>query len=225
MAKQETLPQIIKVDLGAIKTKAELQKIVTAELEVVQTILKVETAEEREQAHNIISNVKKVVKYVGEERMKLTRILDAKKAEFMQTEKEIVADINKAVERASTLVKQYDLKIFEEQQAEIARQREQEFQAEIARQEQARLQAQQEELDVWDKEVILAPIQTIEVPKPATIISAPKGLRMVRDFRVIDFLKVPDKYKVLDNTLVREAMRADQPIDGIEYFSKPQTAF
>lgn len=225
MAKQETLPQIIKVDLGAIKTKAELQKIVTAELEVVQTILKVDTAEEREQAHNIISNAKKVVKYVGEERLKVTRILDAKKAEFMQTEKEIVADVNEAVERASTLVKQYDAKIFEEQQAEIARQKEQERQAEIARQEQARLQAQQEQLDVWDKEVIVAPMQTIEAPKPATVIAVPKGVRTVKDFRIIDFSKIPDKYKVLDNTLVREAMKADQPIEGIEYYTKPQTAF
>lgn len=174
---------------------------------------------ERATAYDAVTQAKKQIKKVGDERLSVTRILDAKKKEFMDIEKQLVSDLTKEVERVSTLVVDYDKFVIQQANAEQER-----FSAQMEAQ-RAEQQKQQDELSsFFGDEPVNDFVQFVEaVPVPTT--QLPKGTTGVKSFRIVDFSKVPDIFKELDTVKVREAMKNGIEISGIEYFIEQKTTF
>ena len=219
--------QIIKVEIPGVKTRKELESLVRGEQENVDSITVIETPEQREFAYDSITNAKKVIKLVGAERLKVTRLLDAKKKIYTDAEKEIISGINESLTRATEMINQYDITVLKEAEAEAKRI--EEHNRKVAEQ----LASQSEvvevrELNPWESEpeqvATVEPIAT-EFMKAETL--AVKGSKLVKTWELIDIDKVPDIYtlRIVDPEKIEEAMANGVEVPGIKYSEKLQTRF
>lgn len=62
-----------------------------------------------------------------------------------------------------------------------------------------------------------------ELPRIQKEISTEAGsitFKEIRKFKIIDFSKIPRNYLILDDQLVREAMKSEEKIPGIEFYTE-----
>ena len=72
-----------------------------------------------------------------------------------------------------------------------------------------------------------APAPTVAAVAPPKTMETDAGkvtIKMVTDYRVVDFKIVPDEYKLLNEKTTRDAVRAGVHVPGIEVFQRPETA-
>lgn len=73
---------------------------------------------------------------------------------------------------------------------------------------------------------VKATIENVSVPVVAAAPNAIAGkdhaaqFRHIKDYRVLDEKKIPDEYWILNDRAIRDAMRNDTEIPGVEYFEK-----
>ena len=210
----------IEIVLSDILAKKDIEKMVSTRVIQLQAVIEVTNDDERGFAYEMVAKGKKEIKLVEDERKKITKVIDEKKKLFMDIEKEIVSVITPETVRVTNLIAKYDREIIKRANEEQER-----FTKQI--EEQRALQAkEQKEIDdfffgttEYEKKESFYP--AVVVPQ----IALPKGTVETKAFRVLDLEKVPNMFKILDETKVRQAMKDGITIAGIEYYLEQKTTF
>lgn len=197
-------------------SKAEIEGQISEKVNHLKELQHIDCEEVRNFAYETVTKSKKQIKTVETERKKITSVLDLEKKKYMEFEKEMVSEITVESDRVAKLVQEYD-----KEQIEKANKEQELFNQKMEEQRQV-VSEIASDVDDWFGEP--APnIYHEVVPVPNTVI--PKGTTTTKNFRLVDFSKVPDMFKVLNETKIRQAMKDGIPVVGIEYFEEQKTTF
>ena len=152
---------------------------------------------------------KQLIKQVGAARKAITTPMQDEIKHWIAREKELVSPVEQAIQKADTLIQQFNARIAARQQAMLDK---------IAQEERERLkkegnteQVQQE--SQFKRQIAQAQYST-------------EGIRHVWTFEVKDLYQVPHEYLMLDEQKVRQAVRAGKrEIAGLSIFQKQQTVY
>lgn len=238
--------EFIKIELVEVKSPEELKTLVTTEATVLQQ-LPATTEASRKQVYDAITQGKKILKYVDSERLKVTRLLDMKKAEIMEKQKTLVLPLNQILEVKEKEIAVVDAEIFRKQQEEKARlkkeQEEREEELRKKQQEEAQQAANQQPtfFDQLNAEmggfaidsdpIIRGSLGINPFTKPTTPIAptkpaAHKGINSEWVHELIDLSKVPLEYLILNEAAVKAAIKKGvREIDGLKIKEQAKTRF
>lgn len=201
-------------------SRAEMEKSLLARVVQLNAVVAIENDEVRDFAYETVTKARKDVKNVETERKKITRLFDDEKKKYMELEKSMVSSVYQESERVAGLVSRYDKLIIEEANREAQRYNQQ---VQEQRDKQAAQQAELSEAfgeteTMYQSSVF---IDAVALPQGAL----PKGTTETRQYRVVDFSKVPDLFKTIDEAKVRQAMKDGSEVYGIEFFTEQKTTF
>jgi multidrug efflux pump subunit AcrA (membrane-fusion protein) len=214
-------------------------------IELADMVQAVETDEQVQASGATYTAIKKHIKFLSDERLALTRRIDAAKKGIMDQEKEMVCNLEKAADRLKALNDSYATKKAAEAEAERRRIAEEERRRmeELARKEQAEAKRQQE---LAEKQARAAsafgasaqvepppppppPVEELPpLPPPPPEKMQIAGTRTVKRWShvVYDSELVPRKYLIVDDSKIRshikhaEEMGTDPCIPGVKFEAK-----
>ncbi len=153
---------------------------------------------------------KQLLKQVSAARKAITTPLQEEVKHWIAKEKELVAPIEDAIQRADALIQQFNAQVAAQQQAVLHR---------IAEEEHTRLQAEE-----GDGQVIR---QQSEFQRQLAVAQhSTEGVRQIWTFEVQNLANVPREYLMLDDKKVRQAIRSgERSIPGLMIFQQQQTVY
>ena len=143
-------------------------------------------------------------------RKAITTPLQEEVKHWIAKEKELVAPIEEAMQRADVLIQQFNIQVAAQQQAVLDR---------IAEEERTRLQSEE-----GDGQVIR---QQSEFQRQLAVAQhSTEGVRNVWTFEIQNLANVPREYLMLDDKKVRQAIRSgERSIPGLMIFQQQQTVY
>ena len=158
------------------------------------------TPEQQEALIKHVAQGHDLIKLVATERLKITRLLDHQKHDWMELEKELIAPIEAAMKPLKDAVEHYNreqLRVREHQQAEAAQQ------------------------------TSVAPSgETNWLTPDVTLVAIPKGVQMRWNYEIIDRNQVPNGYWVIDEAAIKAAIASgERNIPGVRIYEEPITTF
>lgn len=174
--------------------------------------LTIDTIEDRDALHERIRQSKQIIPYVGEERLKLTRILDAEKARIMALERSILKPVVDVIEEYKQLVTAWDQEQIRWRQEEERRIREH--------------KAQMEALVAEDDWLSGSSIASVEMSRLVPETQRPSNVRQTWTYDIESDFLIPRMFLMVDDKAVKEAIKAGcHEIPGLRIFQKVSTAF
>ena len=153
---------------------------------------------------------KQLLKQVSAARKAMTTPLQEEVRRWIAKEKEVIAPIEEAIQKADDLIQQFNAEVIARQKALLE---------EIAQEEQARLQQENSDAEQIQQESQFK--RQIAVAQHST-----EGIRNIWTFEVENLLQVPMEYLMLDSQKVKEAIRSgERSIPGLSIFQKQQTVY
>ncbi len=153
---------------------------------------------------------KQFIKHVGSVRRAYTDPLQQSIKQWIAKEKELLAPVATAIERADGLIQQFNKQVGLRQQAAIKRIDKEEQQKQASEPANAELIAQEHE---FKRQITVAQHST-------------EGVRNVWTFEIQNIANVPCEYLMLDEKKIRQAIRAgERHIPGLIIFQKQQTFY
>jgi hypothetical protein len=157
-----------------------------------------------------IKEGKQLIKMVSDARKAITNPLQEEIKHWISKEKELIAPIEEAMQRADQLIKQFNARIAAEQQA-LLEKIEREEAAKLAQDDRQAEQVRQE--SEFKRQLAQASHST-------------DGVRMVWSFEVENLSTVPRDFLMLDEQKIRNAIRTGiREIPGIKIYQKQQTVY
>jgi len=153
---------------------------------------------------------KQLIKQVGAARKAITTPMQDEIKLWIAREKELIQPVEEAIQKADTLIQQFNARIAARQQAMLNK---------IAQEEQERLKEKGSNTEKVQQESQFK--RQIAQAQYST-----EGTRHVWTFEVKDLYKVPREYLMLDEQKVRQAVReGKRDIAGLSIFQKQQTVY
>ena len=179
-------------------------------LRVMATVAVVNDEGDKAIVASAIREGKQLLKQVATARKAITTPLQEEVKHWIAKEKELVAPIEEAIQRADQLIQQFNAQVAAQQQAVLNR---------IAEEERTRLQ----EEDSHSEQVI----QESQFKRQIAVAQhSTEGVRNVWTFEVQNLANVPREYLMLDEKKVRQAIRSgERRIPGLMIFQKQQTVY
>ena len=195
---------------AVIQFEHEINRKIKHLLRVMATVEIVNDEGDKAIVASAIREGKQLLKQVSAARKAITTPLQEEVKQWITKEKELVAPIEEAIQRADALIQQFNAQVAAQQQAVLDR---------IAEEERVRLQAEN-----GNSEQVIQESQfkrQIAVAQHST-----EGIRNVWTFEVQNLVNVPREYLMLDEKKVREAIRSgERSISGLMIFQKQQTVY
>jgi hypothetical protein len=190
--------------------EAEVNTKIKSLLRVMGMVEIVNDEGDKAMVSGAIKEGKQLIKMVSDARKAITNPLQEEVKHWISKEKELIAPIVEAMQRADQLIKQFNARIAAEQQA-LLEKIEREEAAKLAQDDRQAEQVRQE--SEFKRQLAQASHST-------------DGVRMVWSFEVENISTVPRDYLMLDEQKVRNAIRAGiREIPGIKIFQKQQTVY
>ena len=199
------------VSTGAVvRFESEINRKVKHLLRVMATVEIVYDEGDKAIVASAIREGKQLLKQVSTARKAITTPLQEQVKSWITKEKELVAPIEEAIQRANALIQQFNAQIAAQQQAVLDR---------IAEEERARLQAEDGDAELVRQESQFK--RQIAVAQHST-----EGVRNVWTFEVQNLANVPREYLMLDEKKIRQVIRSgERHIPGLMIFQKQQTVY
>ncbi len=224
--------ELTTINPNALKSQSEWIAQRNRLIEEAKAVKEVNDQEGLEVAGRLDAEAGRMIKALADERMKLTRPLDAAKKSIMSAEKEMVASIEAEKNRLNTLVKAYATKqMLAAREAERIRLKEEQEAAELAA--QAELEAEAANADPFAAEPPPPPAPPIREPVP--YVEPPRtssnSFTLVTKFEVIEEGKVPREFCSPDEAKIRKFLAyqkeigqdsADIKISGVKIWQESQ---
>jgi len=200
----------IKLKVGEITTKKELDIEVREYVNSIPQIEEIKSIQDRTKVYERVTAARRFVKRVGEERLKVTRVIDAEKKKYTELEKRILEPLAKVLEKAEKSINDYD-----------------NWQLEVEQTRQKNAQKAFESVNFPKGEV--SRLDTTYLPLPAPSDGIPtseiKGLNISISYEIEDFAKIPEKYFMIDQEKVLADLKQGIKIEGIRKVEKAKTRF
>ena len=188
----------------------EINRKIKHLLRVMATVEIVNDEGDKAIVASAIREGKQLLKQVCAARKAITTPLQEEVKNWIAKEKELVAPIEKAMQRADELIQQFNAEVAAQQQAVLDK---------IAEEERTRMQAE-------DGDASLIQQQSEFQRQIAVAQHSTEGVRNVWTFEVQNLSNVPREYLMLDEKKVREAIRSgERNIPGLMIFQKQQTVY
>ena len=219
----ETTPASTAVVALSGKSLQELQAawIATRNATLIDAakVVKVDNAEELSVAGAVEAQAKKLIKQLGEERMKITKPIDDIKKQIMDAEKVMIAKLDTEARRINSMMSAYATKqMLAEREAQRKREQEERDRAEAAAAEAARIEHEAAQAQALAEETfgpgavaksVAEPVQVEKVFVPVTTYVEPprtstNSFGMVFKFEVTDPSKVAREFLSVDDSKIRE---------------------
>ena len=153
---------------------------------------------------------KQLLKQVSTARKAITTPLQEEVKNWITKEKELVAPIEEAMQRADALIQQFNAEVTAQQQAVLDR---------IVEEERARLEAEDSDTEVIQQQSEFK--RQVAIAQHST-----EGIRNAWTYEVQNLENVPKEYLMLDEKKVRQAIRSgERSIPGLMIFQKQQTVY
>ena len=195
---------------AVVRFENEINRKIKHLLRVMATVEIVNDEGDKAIVASAIRESKQLLKQVSAARKAITTPLQEEVKQWIAKEKELVAPIEEAMQRADTLIQQFNAEVAAQQQVVLDR---------IAEEERVRLQAEN-----GNSEQVIQESQfkrQIAVAQHST-----EGVRNVWTFEVQNLANVPHEYLMLDEQKVRQAIRSgERSIPGLMIFQKQQTVY
>ncbi len=195
---------------GVVKFETEIQLKARHLHKVFATVETVRNETDKAILAAGIKEGKQLIKRVGEARKNMTAPLQQEVKRWIAKEKELVAPIQEAVNKADQLVKIYNQSIVEKQALALAQ-----IEAEA-----------QKQLEEGSKDSTLVR-QESELKRQVTYAKhTTEGVRKVWTFEAENLARVPREYMMLDTQKIRQAIRnGKRLIPGLKIYQKTQTFY
>ena len=183
----------------------EINRKIKHLLRVMATVEIVNDEGDKAIVASAIREGKQLLKQVSAARKAITTPLQEKVKNWIAKEKELVAPIEEAIQRADVLIQQFNAQVAAQQQAVLDR---------IAEEERTRLQSEE-----GDGQVIR---QQSEFQRQLAVAQhSTEGVRNVWNYEVQNLANVPREYLMLDEKKVRQAIRSgERTISGLMIFQQ-----
>lgn len=155
-------------------------------------------------AAELLSNVKKLGKFITQEKEKITKPM----REALDNARALFAPFEKNAKEAEVLIKD---KMSDYMLAQEKKRREEEEKI-----------AKKVEAGRMKEETAIKKLE--QMPEQARTVAsggASATMAMIKDYRIVDESLIPREYLVVDTAKIRKAMHAGTPIPGVEYYEKP----
>ena len=195
-----------KADLTPVaRFEHEINRKIKHLLRVMATVEIVNDEGDKAIVASAIREGKQLLKQVSAARKAITTPLQEKVKNWIAKEKELVAPIEEAIQRADVLIQQFNAQVAAQQQAVLDR---------IAEEERTRLQSEE-----GDGQVIR---QQSEFQRQLAVAQhSTEGVRNVWNYEVQNLANVPREYLMLDEKKVRQAIRSgERTISGLMIFQQ-----
>ena len=176
-----------------------------------KAITEVNDQEQLEAAGKIESEAKKLIKALGEERLKLTRPLDAIKKALTDAEKEMTSALDKESSRINGLMSAYATKqLLAAREAQRQREKADREAAEAAAAAEAKAEEEAAESDPFAPEAELPtpphtpPLVKVNIPYVERPTASTNSFTLVTKFEVEDPSKVAREFLSVDESKIRE---------------------
>jgi hypothetical protein len=188
----------------------EINRKIKHLLRVMATVEIVNDEGDKAIVASAIREGKQLLKQVSAARKAITTPLQEEVKNWIAKEKELVAPIEEAMQRADGLIQKFNAEVAAQQQAVLDR---------IAEEERTRLQAE-------DSDAKLIQQQSEFQRQIAVAQHSTEGVRNIWTHEVQNLANVPREYLMLDEKKVRQAIRSgERHIPGLMIFQKQQTAY
>jgi hypothetical protein len=188
----------------------EINRKIKHLLRVMATVEIVNDEGDKAIVASAIREGKQLLKQVCAARKAITTPLQEEVKNWIAKEKELVAPIEEAMQRADELIQQFNAEVAAQQQAVLDK---------IAEEERTRMQAE-------DGDASLIQQQSEFQRQIAVAQHSTEGVRNVWTFEVQNLSNVPREYLMLDEKKVRKAIRSgERSIPGLMIFQKQQTVY
>ena len=192
-----------------------------ATLKEAVKVVKVDTTEELAIAGAVEAQAKKLIKQLGDERMKITKPLDDIKKQIMDAEKVMIAKLDTEARRINIMTVAYATKqMLAEREAQRKREQEEREAAEAAAAEATRLEHESAQAQALAEEMfgpgavseaVVEPVQVEKVNVQAAYVEMPRtstnSFGMVFKFEVTDPAKVAREFLSVDESKIREFLK------------------
>ena len=193
-----------------IQFEHEINRKISHLLRVMATVEVVNDEGDKAIVSSAVREGKQLIKQVSAARKAITTPLQEEVKSWITKEKELVAPIEEAIQRADVLIQQFNSEVAAQQQAVLDR---------IAEEERVRLQEEDSNSGQVTQESQFK--RQIAVAQHST-----EGVRHVWTFEVQNLANVPHEYLMLDEKRIREAIRSgERSIPGLMIFQKQQTVY
>ena len=193
-----------------IRFESEINRKIKHLLRVMDTVETVSDEGDKLIVASAIREGKQLLKQVSAARKAMTTPLQEEVRRWIAKEKEVVAPIEEAIQKADALIQEFNAEVIARQKALLE---------EIAQEEKARLQQENSDIEQIQQESQFR--RQIAVAQHST-----EGIRNIWTFEVENLAQVPREYLMLDSQKVREAIRSgERSIPGLSIFQKQQTIY
>ena len=193
-----------------IRFESEINRKIKHLLRVMDTVETVSDEGDKLIVASAIREGKQLLKQVSAARKAMTTPLQEEVKRWIAKEKEVVAPIEEAIQKADALIQEFNAEVIARQKALLE---------EIAQEEQARLQQENSDAEQIQQESQFK--RQIAVAQHNT-----EGVRNIWTFEVENLSQVPREYLMLDSQKIREAIRSgERSIPGLSIFQKQQTIY
>lgn len=210
------LPRITNIKSSAIaKFQTETNKKINNLVRVMDMVEVVNDEGDKAIVAAAIREGKQLIKQVGATgvpatRKAITTPMQDEIKNWIGREKELTQPIEQAIQKADSLIQQFNARITAQQQAMLDK---------IAREEQERLQNETANVEQVQQESHFR--RQIAQAQLCT-----EGIRHIWTFEVQNLSQVPREYLMLDEQKIRQAIREGQrDISGLSIFQKQQTVY
>ncbi len=200
-----------KADLTPVaRFEHEINRKIKHLLRVMATVEIVNDEGDKAIVASAIREGKQLLKQVSAARKAITTPLQEEVKHWIAKEKELVAPIEEAIQRADGLIQQFNAQVAAQQQAVLDR---------IAEEERTLLQSEEGDGEVTRQQSEFQ--RQLAVAQHST-----EGVRNVWTFEVQNLANVPREYLMLDDKKVRQAIRSgERSIPGLMIFQQQQTVY
>ena len=195
---------------AVVRFENEISRKIKHLLRVMATVEVVNDEGDKAIVTSAIREGKQLLKQVSTARKAITTPLQEQVKSWITKEKELVAPIEEAIQRADTLIQQFNAEVAAQQQAVLDR---------IAEEERARLKEDSSSVEEVRQQSEFR--RQIAVAQHST-----EGVRNVWTFEVQNVDNVPREYLMLDEKKIRQAIQSgERHIPGLMIFQKQQTVY
>ena len=193
-----------------VRFEGEINRKIKHLLRVMDTVETVSDEGDKLIVSSAIREGKQLLKQVSAARKAMTTPLQEEVRRWIAKEKEVVAPIEEAIQKADALIQQFNAEVIARQKALLE---------EIAQEEQARLQQGNSNSEQVQQESQFK--RQIAVAQHST-----EGIRNIWTFELDNLAQVPKEYLMLDSQKIKEAIRSgERSIPGLSIFQKQQTIY
>ena len=201
---------------AVVRFENEINRKIKHLLRVMATVEIVNNEGDKAIVASAIREGKQLLKQVSAARKAITTPLQEEVKQWIAKEKELVAPIEEAMQRADGHIQQFNAQVAAQQQAVLDR---------IAEEEQVRLQEEDGNTEQVIQESQFKPACPVGRRQIAVAQHSTEGVRHIWTFEVQNLANVPHDYLMLNEQKVRQAIRSgERSIPGLMIFQKQQTA-